>query len=141
MGLEARAQGVELQRLFGPEHGVRGDAHASRVIALLPEVVWVGWPVYQAIIGNKLFPGLADRYLAANGWEAQQTESEVSPDREDNLEVPRDDERDAGARGIFGDRSRDSSLFLALTTHRRWVALGAALGAAAAVGVARRLAR
>ncbi len=103
--------------------------------------VWVGWPVYQAILGNKLFPGLADRYLAANGWEAQQTESEVSPDREDNLEVPRDDERDAGARGIFGDRSRDSSLFLALTTNRRWVALGAAIGAAAAAGVGRRLTR
>lgn len=93
--------------------------------------VWVGWPVYKTILGNKLAPGFADRYLAENGYEAQQTDEPVDPDREDNLFDPADDETDHGAHGAFDEVARQWSPMLQATTHRGWGLAGAAaLGAA-----------
>ena len=48
----------------------------------------VGWPTVRAIVGNAIAPGLADRYLARNGYDAQQTDEPVDPDRPDNLFEP-----------------------------------------------------
>ena len=41
----------------------------------------VGWPTVRAIVGNAVAPALVDRYLARNGYEAQQTDEPVDPDR------------------------------------------------------------
>lgn len=42
---------------------------------------WVGWPTMKAIVGQRLIPGLLDRYLAHVGYSAQQTDQPESPAR------------------------------------------------------------
>jgi NAD(P)-dependent dehydrogenase (short-subunit alcohol dehydrogenase family) len=95
--------------------------------------LYVGWPTIKAIVGNQLAPELADRYLARNGYDSQQTDEPVSPDRRDNLWEPLPG--DHGAHGRFDSRASDASPQLWATTHRGLFALagvGALLGAAAA---------
>ena len=64
----------------------------------------VGAPTIKAILGDKLFPGLLDHYLARTGYDAQQTDEAEDPDRANNLYAPV-----AGgwaAHGRFDDRAR-----------------------------------
>lgn len=75
----------------------------------------------KAIIGNKLAPDLLDRYLAKVGYDAQQTDEPVNPDRPSNLFEPV--VGDHGAHGIFGDHAHETSIELWKTTHRGWLAL------------------
>jgi hypothetical protein len=89
--------------------------------------VMVGWPTVKAILGNAVAPGVADRYLADNGYEAQQTDVPVEHDRPGNLFEPADGDR--GAHGPFDDRAKRFSIQLWATKNRR--ALGAASVAAA----------
>ena len=97
----------------------------------------VGWPTVKAILGNAVAPGLADRYLARSGYDAQQTDRPVSPDRRDNLFEPVDVDEDRGAHGPFDDESRERSVQAAFSRHRRSLGLGA-LGSAALLGAFRR---
>ena len=76
----------------------------------------VGWPTVKAIVGNALVPGIADRYLARNGFDAQQTDEPVDPDRADNLFEPVPG--DQGAHGPFDDQSRARSFQLPLVKRR-----------------------
>jgi NAD(P)-dependent dehydrogenase (short-subunit alcohol dehydrogenase family) len=92
--------------------------------------LWVGWPTVQAIVGNKIAPGLLDLYLARTGFDSQQTDDPVLPDRPDNLFDP--SPGDFAAHGRFDDRSKPRSLQLWATTHRRWLLGGAAAAAALA---------
>ena len=92
--------------------------------------IYVGMPTDVAIIGNKLAPGFADRYLARHGFDSQQTSELEDPDRRDNLWRPVDDIRDFGPHGRFGSRSRNASWQLWLTEHRGAVAASAAAIAA-----------
>jgi hypothetical protein len=87
----------------------------------------VGWPTVKAILGNAVAPGIADRYLADNGYRAQQTDEPLEHERPGNLFEPVDGDR--GAHGPFDDRAKRFSLQLWATKHR--VVLGAAAGAAA----------
>jgi short-subunit dehydrogenase len=75
----------------------------------------VGWPTIKAIVGNAVAPGVADRYLARNGYGAQQTGEPVEPDRRDNLfeTVP----GDQAAHGPFDEESSPRSLQLWARTH------------------------
>jgi NADP-dependent 3-hydroxy acid dehydrogenase YdfG len=86
----------------------------------------VGASAVKAIVGNKVAPGFADRYLARNGYRAQQIEGlPVVDGRPDNLFAPVDDE--AATHGMFDSRSRHRSYQLWANTHRTLVAgLGAA---------------
>jgi NAD(P)-dependent dehydrogenase (short-subunit alcohol dehydrogenase family) len=88
---------------------------------------YVGIPTVYTIIGNKLSPGLAERYLARTAVDGQQTSQPADPDRPANLFVPVDDDHDEGAHGGFDDQARPRELQAWLTRHR----LGSALGAAA----------
>lgn len=85
--------------------------------------IYVGWPTVKAIWGNKLVPQYADRYLARMGYDAQQTDQPVSPDRPNNLfhAVP----GDAGAHGIFGDRSSNTSIETWASLHKRPLSIAA----------------
>jgi hypothetical protein len=96
----------------------------------------VGLPTVQAIWANKFFPGLLDRYLAANGYEGQQYNGPIDSDRPHNLweSVP----GPFGARGEFDTRARSFSWHLWATTHRSWLAVGAGVAAAATVLARRR---
>jgi len=84
----------------------------------------VGWPTVRAIVGNAVAPSFADRFLARNGYDAQQTDEPVEPDRPDNLFQPAPGRQ--GAHGPFDARARRRSLQLWARTH------GALLGGIAA---------
>ena len=89
--------------------------------------IYVGFPTVKAIVGNKFAPALLDHYLGATGYDGQQTEEPVSPNRRDNLWGPVDDERDHGAHGSFDGRAKDCSLQFRVNKYRGQMAL-AALG-------------
>jgi NAD(P)-dependent dehydrogenase (short-subunit alcohol dehydrogenase family) len=93
--------------------------------------IWVAWPVFEAIVGERLAPGQIDKYLATNGFQSQQTEQPIAAHRRDNLYEPLPG--DHGAHGTFDSRSRSFSVELWATKHRVWLgaALGLTLGAAA----------
>src|SRR5436189_1674691 len=57
---------------------------------------YVGGSTVTAIVGNKIAPGFGDWYLARQGYDAQQYDGHVAPDRRDNLYAPVDDDRDHG---------------------------------------------
>jgi len=89
--------------------------------------VYVGAPTWKTIWGERIAPGIGDRYLAKNGFASQQGDEPVNGDRPDNLFAPV--EGDRGAHGRFEANSRTRSPLLWLGKHRR------ALGAAALAGV------
>lgn len=89
--------------------------------------VYVGFPTVKAIFGNKLMPGFLDRYLARNGYEAQQTTTPVPPERADNLFTPVPG--DYGAHGIFDSKAQAWSPQLWVTKNRNWLLLAAGFGA------------
>ena len=96
---------------------------------------WVGASTAATLVANAVVPGLLDRYLARTGFDSQQTDEPVRPDRPANLWHPADEETDYGAHGVFDDRSHEHSPQWWSTTHRRpLVALGAAVSTAALVG-------
>jgi short-subunit dehydrogenase len=95
----------------------------------------VGWPAVKAIYGEKVVPGLLDRYLARNGYDAQQTEEPLDGERKGNLFEPVPGE--FGAHGEFDDRSKTRSLLFELDRRRGPIAIAAGLGAAAAALLSR----
>jgi len=90
--------------------------------------IFVGWPTLKTVIGNRLAPGYVDRVLANTGYEGQQYDGYVEPDRKDNLWQPVPG--DHGAHGDFDDRAIDFSPQFWMTTHAR------SLGAAGLAGLA-----
>ena len=77
---------------------------------------WVGWPAAQAILAQRLVPGLLDRWLALKGYRGQQDEEALPEGRQDNLFQPVPG--DHGAHGRFEDRARDRSGQWWFVTHR-----------------------
>jgi NAD(P)-dependent dehydrogenase (short-subunit alcohol dehydrogenase family) len=71
--------------------------------------VWVGLNTVVTIVGNKLAPWLADRYLARTNVKAQQTDTPIDPNRPDYLHSPLDEAGDRGAHGPFDDRAKPRS--------------------------------
>ncbi len=94
--------------------------------------VMVGGPTPLTVWAGRLAPGLVDRYLARTNYQGQQTDEPIPPDRQSYLWEPVPG--DPGAHGDFDAEAHDSSLHLALTTHRPLVA--AVGGAAAAASLA-----
>jgi short-subunit dehydrogenase len=92
---------------------------------------YVALPTIEAIVGNKLAPGLGDRYLAARGFASQQTPDPEDPGRPDNLWRPVDDDRDFGAHGRFDDVARPISWEQIVSRHRAVSAAGVVVVAAA----------
>ena len=70
----------------------------------------VAWPTIKAIFGNAIAPGYVDRYLARNGYDAQQTDQPADRDRPDNLFEPVPGNQ--AAHGPFDDRARRRSVEL-----------------------------
>jgi short-subunit dehydrogenase len=101
--------------------------------------VWVGWPTVHAIVGDKIAPGLLDRYLARFGYESQQTDEPVPPNRPDNLFEPVSG--DHGAHGRFDARAKAFSSQFWLSRHRRVIAGAAAVAALIAWPAIRRSGR
>jgi short-subunit dehydrogenase len=78
--------------------------------------VWVGRSSVQAIVANKFFPGLLDRYLAKRGYSSQLTQEQAKPDAPDNLFDPVPGDPDT--HGRFDNRSTSASPQLWATEHR-----------------------
>jgi short-subunit dehydrogenase len=115
--------------IFQPEIAARAvywAAHHRR------REVYVGIPTVYTIVGNKLAPSLAERYLARTAIDGQQTPDAADPDRRANLFSPVDADHDEGAHGVFDDqaRTRGEQAFIS----RHWI--GSALGLAAAATAA-----
>jgi short-subunit dehydrogenase len=113
--------------IFEPEVAARAiywAAHHRR------REVFVGAPTVEAIWGQKFAPGLADWYLGTHGYDSQQTEQHVSPDRPDNLFQPVPG--DYAAHGIFTTDAKSRSLQNWLNLHRA----AASAAAAATIGIA-----
>jgi NAD(P)-dependent dehydrogenase (short-subunit alcohol dehydrogenase family) len=96
-----------------------------------PREMVIGASALQAILGQKLAPGLVDRYLAKTGYDAQQTDQPVDPNRPDNLfdTVP----GDHGAHGPFDAESSTWSAQLWARMHSGVVAATGVAAAAAAL--------
>ncbi len=108
-------------------------ARAVRYVADHPtRELWVGWTTVKAIVGQKLVPGLLDRYLGRMGYAAQQTSQKVAPGRPDDVDRPLPGDR--GAHGDFDARSQGWSAELWFRMNRRWIAGALAAAAAGLVG-------
>lgn len=112
-------------------------------------IVWVaehprrelvlGWQTIVGVLGQRIAPGVFDRYLARSAWDGQMSDEPARPGTPDNLDEPV--AADVGAHGAFDDMASDTSPLLWADMHRGALA-GAALGAAAvAIGAARLMRR
>jgi NAD(P)-dependent dehydrogenase (short-subunit alcohol dehydrogenase family) len=87
--------------------------------------IYVGMPTVEAIVANKIAPGLLDRYLARTGYDSQQYDGSADSDCADNLWGPVDETKDYGAHGKFDSRAARHSPQLWTNMHRSAVfALG-----------------
>jgi len=94
---------------------------------------YVGWSSAQAIIANKIAPGLLDHFLARTGYDSQQYDGAEDPNRAHNLWEPVPG--DHGPHGDFNARAKKSSAFLWLSEHRGWLALIAATVALVTIAI------
>jgi len=78
--------------------------------------VWVGYPTVQAILGNRIAPGLLDRYLAWSGYSGQLTQEPKPEDAPSNLFEPV--KGDYGSHGRFDSRSKPRSIQMFTDRHR-----------------------
>lgn len=100
--LKRKAQPVP--PIFQPEVGARAIYHAAHHQR---RERYVGWPTVEAIVSNKIAPGLLDRYLGRNGYSSQQTSEPEDPHRPNNLWKPVAE--DHGAHGDFDSRAHSES--------------------------------
>ena len=113
--------------IFEPE--VTAEAVVAAGMARNPRrEYWVGFSTVKAIAGQRIIPGLLDRYLGNTGYDSQQIKGEPrDPNAPNNLRhfVP----GRHSARGRFESRSKDSSAELSLSLHReRWALAALAAG-------------
>jgi NAD(P)-dependent dehydrogenase (short-subunit alcohol dehydrogenase family) len=103
--------------------------------------LYVGFSTVYTIIGNKLAPWLAERYLAKTAVDGQQTDQPFDGTKAANLFAPVDDDHDEGAHGGFDSQAHRRSPQAWLSRHRLpsalAVGLGATGGAAAALLIRR----
>ncbi|HTL88749.1 MAG TPA: SDR family oxidoreductase [Leptolyngbya sp.] len=112
--------------IFQPEvaaDAIVWSAHHTR------RELYVGGSTVEAILGNKIAPGLVDLYLAKTGYSGQQTDQPIAPDRANNLwePVPHGNYQ---AHGQFDDRAQDGSLELWAAKNQDWITLAVGVGVA-----------
>ncbi|MGA9920001.1 MAG: SDR family oxidoreductase [Candidatus Dormiibacterota bacterium] len=105
--------------IYQPEVAARGVLYAADHPQR--KQYWVGASTAGTILANKFAAPLLDRYLARTGFQSQQTDQKVGPDRAHNLWEPADGEdgHDYGSHGVFDDQARSSSLELWISHHAR----------------------
>jgi len=122
--------------IFQPEVAAAAIVHAAHHPR---RELWVGWPTVAAICGQRLVPGLLDRYLGRTGYDAQQYDGKAPADRPDNLWKPV--AGDHGAHGAFDARAHAWSSELVVATHRGWLAAAALAGVALGLSTGARVLR
>jgi NAD(P)-dependent dehydrogenase (short-subunit alcohol dehydrogenase family) len=106
--------------IYQPEVAARAIVYASHHPR---REIYVGLPTIEAIVGNKIAPGLLDHYLAHNCFDAQQLDEPEDPNRPDNLWEPVDADEDRATHGTFDARARSWSPQLWSDLHRGWATL------------------
>jgi NAD(P)-dependent dehydrogenase (short-subunit alcohol dehydrogenase family) len=101
---------------------------------------WLGLSTVFTLLGDKFAPGLLDRYLARTGYSSQQTSTPRSPNQPTNLWEPADDRSgtDQGAHGDFDSKAHGRSPQWWVSRHKKLVAGGAVVAAAALAGIVRK---
>ena len=112
--------------IFQPEVGAKAIYYAAHHHR---REIYVGWPTVEAIVGNKIAPGVLDHYLGRTGYAAQQTSEPENPDRPDNLWEPV--AGDHGAHGVFDNRAQQESYEVLADLNRFWLGMATILGAGA----------
>ena len=86
--------------------------------------IWVGLPTVQAILANRIAPGLIDRYLAKAGYKGQLTDKPLPQNAPANLYEPVPG--NYGAHGRFDGKARTGSWEMFTDRHRAafWAAAG-----------------
>jgi NAD(P)-dependent dehydrogenase (short-subunit alcohol dehydrogenase family) len=107
-----RRQPQPVPPIFQPEVAADAIVHAAEHPR---REVWVGGSTVLTIVGNKLAPWFADRYLARTNVKAQQADQTLDPSRPDYLHAPLDDDADRGAHGPFDAQAKRRSLQWLLT--------------------------
>ncbi|MFN3403198.1 MAG: SDR family oxidoreductase [Cytophagaceae bacterium] len=105
--------------IFQPEVAAEAIVYASH--AKRREIL-VGMPTVQAVIGNKIAPGLGDTVLSKTGYEGQQTEVPEDPNRRHNLWEPVPG--DHRAKGQFSASAASFSPQLWINKNIGAIALG-----------------
>ncbi|HEX5622500.1 MAG TPA: SDR family oxidoreductase [Solirubrobacteraceae bacterium] len=111
-----RRQPQPVPPIFQPEVAADAIVHAAEHPR---REVWVGGSTVLTIVGNKLAPWFADRYLARTNVKAQQADQPLDPSRPDYLHAPLDDDADRGAHGPFDAQAKRRSLQWLLTKLAR----------------------
>jgi short-subunit dehydrogenase len=120
--------------IYQPEVAARAIVWAARHRR---REVYVGMSAIKAIVANKFFPGLLDRYLARTNYAAQRRQPLTPPPAKSNLwhsvhGLHR-------THGAFDSRAQPHSAALWASTHRtELLGLGLALGALIWAGLRRR---
>jgi NAD(P)-dependent dehydrogenase (short-subunit alcohol dehydrogenase family) len=109
--------------VYQPEVAARGVLFAAEHA---PRELWVGGSTAKAILAQRVFPGLLDRWLARRAWDGQMTAA-LAPRSADDVDAPLPGDR--GARGPFDAEARERSATLFVRRHR-----GALAAAAVAAG-------
>lgn len=91
--------------------------------------IYVGYPTFQAIIGNKIVPILGDYVLSKKGYKGQQTNEPVESGRKNNVWEPVPEDR--GAHGAFGKNAAKKSFTLWASMNRDIVGAVSGLALAA----------
>ena len=99
--------------IFEPEVAARaiffGATHRRREI-------WLGYSTIQAIVGNRIAPGLLDRFLASKGYSGQLSRTPLPPDAPSNLFEPVAGH--ATSHGRFDDKAKKTSWEFFTDRHR-----------------------
>ncbi len=123
-------QALPMPPLFTPE------AIADTVWAAehRPREMLIGRPTVQAVWGQRLAPGLLDRYLGRWGYRPQMADR---PNEQQGRDILFDTlPGDPGAHGPYRDRERGPDLQMRLRTHPRTTAATAGLAALGALALA-----
>jgi NAD(P)-dependent dehydrogenase (short-subunit alcohol dehydrogenase family) len=111
--------------IYAPEVAARAIVFAARSRR---REIFVGQSTWKAVIGNRFFPGLLDRYLAKYGYIGQFRGVPASHDNQGNLFRPVPGRQ--AAEGSFSDRAQPVSWTFRLSRNRAaLLAVSAMLGA------------
>jgi short-subunit dehydrogenase len=123
--------------VYQPEIAARAIVYAAQHPRR--RAYWVGGSTALAIIGNRVAPWIADRYLAKTAIEGQQTDEPADEHRQRTHYLYEPVPGDHGSDGSFGDEAKTRSPQAALSRHRAAFAAGVAgLAATTAAALLRR---
>lgn len=103
-------------KVYQPEVAARGIVFAA---AHNRRELYIGYPTFQAIIGDKLASWYADIVLARTGIKGQQTDEPTEQCRKDNVWEPVPE--DMGTYGDFGQQATNKSFTLWASIHRGYI--------------------